>query len=229
MRKPADIFGFGFNPTESRHHYVVIIPLDEHGTVMIEERFIWGIPSPDEPTRSPSPKALLDDYRWSRIADTVRQQFNKRLRETGLPAAKWACGETLLDDHFGKELVLLAWAIEDIDPSLIPNALSNWLGLQPEERWWLYTTINATSGHPEHGRDRGWRKAIKIAFAENPVPEFRHDTFAADDQYRQVVVQPVVAGNQPVKMLFQAAQPAHAPARKKRKPKADNLNLELPE
>ena len=48
--------------------------------------------------------------------------------------------------------------------------IANWRGLAPEERWWFYTTINATRhGHTEHGNDRGWRKAIKIAFAENPI------------------------------------------------------------
>jgi hypothetical protein len=59
--------------------------------------------------------------------------------------------------------------VEDADPTLLPNMVANWVGLAPEERWWLYTTINATAGHPEHGRDRGWRKAIKVAFAENPA------------------------------------------------------------
>src|SRR5260370_28220126 len=54
--------------------------------------------------------------------------------------------------------------------------LANWMGLAPEERWWLYTTVNATSGHPEHGRDRGWRKAIKIALAENPSEAFTPGT-----------------------------------------------------
>jgi hypothetical protein len=77
--------------------------------------------------------------------------------------------ESLLAPHLGKELTLLFWAVEDADPTLLPAMLANWVGLAPEERWWLYTTINATSGHPEHGQDRGWRKAIKIAFAENPI------------------------------------------------------------
>lgn len=64
---------------------------------------------------------------------------------------------------------MLAWAVEDADPTLLPAMIANWLGLASEERWWLYTTINATNGHPDHGRDRGWRKAIKIAVAENPI------------------------------------------------------------
>ena len=40
----------------------------------------------------------------------------------------------------------------------------------PEERWWLYSTVKSSGAGPEEGRDRGWRKAIRIAFAENPAP-----------------------------------------------------------
>ncbi len=161
--------GFGFDPVESPAHFAVVIPRNDTDHVVIEERYssekVAG-----ESQRAPTPKAYLDLYRWSRIADVTRAQFNKRLRDAGSETAQWkAGGETPLAPYFGKELTLLAWAIEDADPTLIPNMVANWLGLAPEERWWLYTTINATSGHPEHGRSRGWRKAIKIAFAENPA------------------------------------------------------------
>lgn len=182
MRKNAPTIGFGFNSGELAHHFAVVISSDEDEKVIIEERFAWNFEGSDECCRPPLLKAVLDRYRWSRIADVVRTQFNRRLREVNLPVAKWQePGENLLAPHFGKELVLLIWAIEDIDPSLLPNAVANWLGLQPEERWWLYTTINATSGHPEHSCDRGWRKAIKIAFAENPVPELPQSIFTDND------------------------------------------------
>ena len=117
--------------------------------------------------------------------------------------------------YFGKELTLLAWAIEDADPTLIPSMVANWLGLAPEERWWLYTTINATSGHPEHGRDRGWRKAIKIAFAENPAG-------APADTLPEVGNEPIKLPL-PVEVELRASQgenggePASKPAREKRR------------
>ena len=69
----------------------------------------------------------------------------------------------------GKELTLLAWAVEDADPALIPAAIRNWSGLAPEERWWLFTMTNAATGHALHGRNRGWRKAVRFALTENPV------------------------------------------------------------
>lgn len=157
---------FGFDPNESPYHFVV--GLDPASATFVE-RFEWP---PDEPggfARQPVLKAVLDRYRWSRVSETVAEVFNRRLRSARYHAAQWKEAETLVAPYFGKELILLTWAIEGADPTLIPNMLANWVGLAPEERWWLYTTINATAGHPEHGRDRGWRKAIKIAFAENPA------------------------------------------------------------
>lgn len=157
---------FGFDPSESPYHFVLGI---DAASATFVERFEWH---PDEHggfARQPVLKAVLDRYRWSRVSETVAEVFNRRLRAAGFRASAWKESETLIAPYFGKELILLAWAIEGADPTLIPNMLANWVGLAPEERWWLYTTINATAGHPEHGRDRGWRKAIKIAFAENPA------------------------------------------------------------
>ncbi len=173
----------------------MLIPRDERSPVRIEERFLWGddayLPGgagsaglqagagggsassqvadrPAPTPRQPQGKAILERFRWQRIAEPARREFNLRLREAGLPPGQWRAGEALLAPHFGKELTLLAWAVEDDDGTLIPSMIANWSGLAPEERWWLYTTVNATSLHAEHGHDRGWRKAIKIAFAENP-------------------------------------------------------------
>ena len=164
LARPA-IRDVGFDPTESPYHFALV---GGTSNVRIEERFAFG-PMSDGGQREPVIKAMLDQYRWSRIEVPVRAEFNHRLTELGLRSATWNKRETLMAPHFGKELTLLAWAIEDADPTVIPNIIANWRGLAPEERWWLYTTVNATSGHPEHGRDRGWRKAIKIALAENPA------------------------------------------------------------
>ncbi|HUY86804.1 MAG TPA: DUF3780 domain-containing protein [Acidimicrobiales bacterium] len=167
-RKARNTLGFGFDPAQSPHHFAVETKRDS-GDITIVERFVWEeAPEAGDATPAPSPKASLDAYRWARVSPTVAEVFNTRLRVAGLATANWG-GITQLAPHLGKELTLLAWAVEDADPTLLPSMLANWVGLAPEERWWLYSTINATSGHAEHGRDRGWRKAIKIAFAENPI------------------------------------------------------------
>jgi hypothetical protein len=90
----------------------------------------------------------------------------------GLKQGQWKAGRIPLSRLLGKELVLLGWAVEDADPGLIPAAIKNWLGLMPEERWWLYTMTNAATGHAVYGKYRGWRKAVRFALTENPVSDY---------------------------------------------------------
>jgi uncharacterized protein DUF3780 len=57
----------------------------------------------------------------------------------------------------GKELCVLAWTIERLDPEKIGMAVRNWLALRPEERWWLFgMTAIATGGIGD--ADKGWRR-----------------------------------------------------------------------
>ena len=183
-RTKNEVIGFGFEASKGGHHFVVRIPRAEEGVVLVAEHFVYGeeveeaaarARFSDEPQslpiRQPSPKVEISLYKWQRVAEDVRAEFNRRLRESGLKASAWKVGENHLSAYLGKELVLLLWAIEDADPSMIPNAVANWQGLAPEERWWLYTTINAATGHISSGRGWGWRKAIGIAFTENTVTE----------------------------------------------------------
>ncbi len=175
------VHGFGFTPDESPYHFAVLVRKASE-TVAVEERFEFGEADKGaDPARSRTTKAILTAYVWSRMADPAKADFNRRLSAAGERTGKWSERETLVAPHFGKELTLLAWAVEDADPTVIPNMVANWLGLAPEERWWLFTTVNATSGHPEHGRDKGWRKAIKIALAENPSMSATPGTFTISE------------------------------------------------
>lgn len=40
-----------------------------------------------------------------------------------------------------------------------------------EERWWLYTMTNASTGHAVNDRGKGWRKAVRFALTENPISD----------------------------------------------------------
>lgn len=166
--------GFGFVPADSRHHFVVHLPRLHDGLVEVVEHFAYDAGeiervAPDPAHREPRKKVEIAMSKWQRVADDVRVEFNRRLRQEELKPGSWKAGDNLLAAHFGKELVLLLWALEDADPSLSQAIYQNWEGLAPEERWWLYTTVNAATGHWRHGRNIGWRKAIRIAFSENPV------------------------------------------------------------
>jgi hypothetical protein len=167
--------GFGFQPDRSQHHFVVSTGAGKDDKITISEHLAFeefpekralslALGQEDNKVR-----VILPPVKWNAIAEPVKEEFNTRLRKRGLPAGKWSRTETPLSRLLGKELVVLAWAIEDADPSLIPAAIRNWQGLAPEERWWLYTMTNAATGHAITGRGRGWRKAIRFALTENPV------------------------------------------------------------
>lgn len=173
----SDLLGsFGFDPKESTHHFVVNIPRGRTGEILISEHYSWDMEhGSSKMSYSLQPdgqiRVVLPRLKWDEIADEVRAQFNRRLRlmrPTRKPGV-WRPGPNLVRRELGKELVLLAWAIEDADPALIPTAIVNWGGLQPEERWWLYTQTAAASGHAIQGRSIGWRKAVRFALTENPV------------------------------------------------------------
>ena len=169
--------GFGFVPAESEHHFLVTIPTKPHESIYISEHLSWD----DNAARrelsfalgpdAAAIRVVLPRLKWDAIADIVRVSFNQRLKDNGLKTGKWKRGQTPVSRLFGKELVLLAWAIEDADPGLIPVAVQNWLGLAPEERWWLFTMTNAATGHAINGRNKGWRKAVRYALTENPVSD----------------------------------------------------------
>jgi hypothetical protein len=165
---------FGFDPSESQHHFLVHIPRGATQKIEISEHFTWNEQTGSSPVTLGTQadgqiRVVLARPKWDAIADEVRAEVNQRLRRVGRRPGAWRVGHNLVRRELGKELVLLAWAIEDADPGLIPNALGNWKGLVPEERWWLYTQTAAATGHGVLNRGKGWRKAVRFALTENPV------------------------------------------------------------
>ena len=165
---------FGFDPAESAHHFLVHIPRGAAGEIQVSEHFTWDPETGSSAVNLGAQqdgqiRVILARPKWDALADELRAEFNRRLRSMGRKAGSWKVGANPLRRELGKELVLLAWAIEDADPGLIPNALANWKGLVPEERWWLYTQTAAATGHGVNDRNKGWRKALRYALTENPV------------------------------------------------------------
>jgi len=165
---------FGFDPKESKHHFLVYIPRGGSANIEISEHFTWdsdkGSSERTYGTRLDGQiRVILQRPKWDAIADEVRTQFNQRMKKAGRKIGNWKVGNNLLRRELGKELVLLAWAIEDADPALIPAAVANWSGLVPEERWWLYTQTAAATGHGIGDKGKGWRVAVRYALTENPI------------------------------------------------------------
>lgn len=184
MAKAKDSIGFGFDPSEAKHHFLVIIPKTATGKVLIYERFDWGTeeaqPEQKIDQRFDRLKCEIAKTKWNEIESAVRTEFNLRLKEYGQKSGNWKQGQTAVQRLLGKELTLLCWAIEDCDLKVIGTAIKNWQGLKAEERWWLYTMTNASTG--EANTKYGWRTAIRYALTENPVTD-KYQQRSIFDQY----------------------------------------------
>jgi hypothetical protein len=146
----------------------VDLPAGKTAQVVIAEAYgikagLNGLPEVAE-------RCYLARVTWSMISEEVKREFNERLRSKKLAVSRWTTGMNKVERLLGKELLVLAWAVERADPETVPNAIRNWIGLRPEERWWLYTVTAAATGGPEHS-DIGWRKALRFALTENPLAE----------------------------------------------------------
>ena len=158
---------------------VMVHELQEHVENQAEEALHLNFLGPDS-----TGKVMLDRHKWDMIAPFLEGEFNQRAKQRSRQArrATWKRGINFVHRLLGKELMVLAWAVEDAEPAAIHQAVENWLGLRPEERWWLYTVTNAATGHPTIGKGKGWRKALRFALTENPVPEGRYTQSLLDEE-----------------------------------------------
>lgn len=170
--------GFGYDKTQSGgYHFQVSIA--KTGEVRIVER-VSGDDTSNDHRRV---KATISRTHWEAIRQAVQAEFNRRLKRDGLGNGRWNKVTTSLAPYFGKELTLLAWAIEDHDPIQINRILANWSGLAPEERWWFYTTIDASNR--AHDAATGWLAGFRLAMLDDPrepmmEPESEHSGHARE-------------------------------------------------
>ena len=109
-------------------------------------------------------RAVLARDKWNLIAREVRLEFNRRLKAEGKKAGRWLTGPNGVQRLLGKELLVLVWAVEqdEVGEEATLVAVRNWLGLKPEERWWLYTMTAAVTGYASQ-KGLGWRHALRHA------------------------------------------------------------------
>lgn len=165
LRKRAQVqptLGFGVPATSDPHHFKVLIPKSNTGKVQISEYLGLQAASSDSAVID---RVLLDRPRWTAIRGEVQRAFNARLAAHGLRSSAWKVGENAVDRLLGKELCVLAWAVEQMDTDKISVAVRNWVALRPEERWWLFgMTAMATGGIKDAGK--GWRVALCHALGD---------------------------------------------------------------
>jgi hypothetical protein len=159
--------GFGGTGSADEHRFVVCISRAVRDPVTIIEDY--GAQGTSESEGDRVVRAIVERSRWNEVSDAVRAEFNRRLKPRGMRTGRWTSGDIPIDRLLGKELVLLAWSIENAPVEKIPVALANWLGLSQEQRWSLYSLAAAATGDAILHRDMGWRRALMIAMTENPV------------------------------------------------------------
>jgi len=154
--------GFGVPATSDPHHFKVIIPRSNTAPVHVSEYL--GLQALND-EHSVVDRVLLDRIRWTAIRSEVQRAFNARLSAHSLRPNAWKAGENPVDRLLGKELCVLAWAVEHMDMNKIPVAVRNWLALRPEERWWLFGMTVMNTGSLGDG-DKGWRLALRHALGD---------------------------------------------------------------
>ena len=160
--------GFGVPDEVDPHHFTVTIPGLPSDPVVITEHF--GLRGGTDGLPDSIVRCSLSYAAWSGIANEAKRVLNERLKEKKLSASRWLAGTTKVERLLGREICVLAWAVEAAPKEMIPNAIRHWVGLRPEERWWLFSMAASMTGSAEDV-DIGWRKAIRIALTENPTGE----------------------------------------------------------
>ncbi|WP_439576907.1 DUF3780 domain-containing protein [Elioraea sp.] len=147
------------------HAYLVRLTRGRDAVVQVFEVF-GRPPTSREPHWAPETILRCEASRavWDAVSPEARAEFNRRLKAENKPAGRWGADETAVQRLFGKELLVLLWTVElpDVRPEEIAVAIRNWLGLKPEERWWLYTMTAAATGLA-HQAGMGWRGALRQA------------------------------------------------------------------
>lgn len=169
MTDKSITYGFGVSPDLSTNHFYVIIPSENDKPVQVYERFKWTDADEQIMEKADVLRLEISRYKWNKVSIDMASEFNARLKKDKNKTGKFVIGGNPVEKLFGKEMMVLLWGIEDSDPSVIPTAIRNWKGLMPEERWWLYTMTNASTGHFKD--KKGWRIALRYALCENPIEE----------------------------------------------------------
>lgn len=165
--KQHPTYGFGVpKNTLAPHHFIVEIPRTTRGAgseVLIMEDL--GMQS-ETIESTVLDRVLIPRPYWTEISGPVKRTFNERLNAHNLRTSVWKTGRNAVDRLLGKELCVLAWAIEDLESSRVGIALRNWLGLRPEERWWLFGMVSETV-QGVLDKECGWRIALRYALGHS--------------------------------------------------------------
>ena len=185
-RYKVSTIGFGVPATAScPHHFQVNIP-KKNGNIEISEHL--GIEKSKEKITEIQ-RCSIKRTSWTIIRREVQSSFNDRLRKKKIKTSSWSNGNNQVDRLLGRELCVLAWAIERLSKDNVRLALKNWLGLRPEDRWWLFS-MAARSTDIDIKRGYGWRIALGYALATSDISYVPSETRSVNfSQQSQISLQ----------------------------------------
>ena len=95
------------------HGYLVRLTKGRDAKVGVFEVF-GGPPTDNDPHWAPETILRCEVPRevWDAVSGEARAEFNRRLKLDNKPAGRWAADETPVQRLFGKELLVLLWAVE---------------------------------------------------------------------------------------------------------------------
>lgn len=151
--------GFGVPNDPLPHQFLVRIPAGRADPVEVWEDFgAAGVGTAAQKLC----RVTVPRDTWRQVAEGVKGHLNRRLKEKDLKASRFNTGDNRVERILGRELCVLAWAIEDATPDEAAIAFTRWSSHRPEELWWLFQQIDRDGGEWD-SRKTGWRVAIRHA------------------------------------------------------------------
>ena len=165
--------GFGVPNDAMPHQFLVRIPKSRNDPVEVWEDF--GAAAAGTKVEKICRGMVQRDV-WGRVSDGVKSHLNRRLKEKDFKSSRFSIGDNRVERILGREMCVLAWAIEDADADEAAIALARWSSHRPEELWWLFLQIDNDGGDWDSPKT-GWRVAIRHAMIrdkeESPNPTRR--------------------------------------------------------
>lgn len=159
MAEKVITHGFGVPNDPLPHQFLVRIPAGRTDTVEVWEDF--GAAGVGTAAQRLCRAAVQRDT-WRQVAEGVKAHLNRRLKEKDLKGSRFSAGDNRVERILGRELCVLAWAIEDATPDEAAIAFTRWSSHRPEELWWLFQQIDRDGGEWDSPKT-GWRVAIRHA------------------------------------------------------------------
>jgi hypothetical protein len=160
MKTAQDItYGFGVPNTPMPHQFIVTIPSGNNDPIEIWEDF--GAAAAGTSGQKLC-RVIVPRKVWRQIAEGLKAHLNRRLKEKNLKSSRFAVGANRVDRILGREISVLAWAIEDATEDEAAVAFSRWSMHRPEELWWLFQQVDRDAGEWDDNKD-GWRMAVRHA------------------------------------------------------------------